>query len=45
MKDKTLPARRKQEEEHEKAAGAEGGAEEFLYSENQISVLICYIFK
>lgn len=31
MKDKTLPARRKQEEEHEKAAGAEGGAEELLY--------------
>jgi len=31
MKDKTLPARRKQEEEHEKAAGAEGGAVEFLY--------------
>lgn len=46
MKDKTLPARRKQEEEHEKAAGAEGGAEGIvIYSENQISVLICYIFK
>ena len=46
MKDKTLPARRKQEEEHEKAAGAEGGAEGiFIYSENQISVLISYSNK